>query len=302
MSIFSSIAIWIRVARLRTLPLSLSGIVIGSSAAYAVSSFDTTIFVLAVLTTISFQVLSNFANDYGDGVKGTDNKDRLGPQRGIQSGQIKPHTLRMAIWINSFISMLLTLLLVFVAFRSNFHSTLFFIVLGVLAIASAIFYTVGSKSYGYKGYGDVFVFVFFGLVSVIGSNYLFVKTIDFLLFLPATAVGMFSVAVLHLNNMRDVINDTNFGKNTLAVRLGTRKSNAYHVFLILIPMILTLVYAYLSSSPYCYLIILFLGMSLFGHLKRVLNRHSDMELDPELKKIAILTFLYACLVGVLINL
>lgn len=302
MSIFSSIAIWIRVARLRTLPLSLSGIVVGSSAAYAVSSFDPTIFVLAVLTTISFQVLSNLANDYGDGVKGTDNKDRLGPQRGIQSGQIKPHILRMAIWINSFISMLLTLLLVFVAFRSNSQSTLFFIALGALAIASAIFYTVGSKSYGYKGYGDVFVFVFFGLVSVIGSNYLFVKTIDFLLFLPATAVGMFSVAVLHLNNMRDVINDTNFGKNTLAVRLGTRKSNAYHVFLILTPMILTLVYAYLSSSPYCYLIVLFLGMPLFGHLKRVLNRHSEVELDPELKKIAILTFLYACLVGVLINL
>ena len=289
-------------ARLRTLPLSLSGIVVGSSAAYAVSSFDSTTFVLAVLTTISFQVLSNLANDYGDGVKGTDNKDRLGPQRGIQSGQINPHTLRMAIWINSFVSMLLTLLLVFVAFRSNFQSTLFFILLGVLAIASAIFYTVGSKSYGYKGFGDVFVFVFFGLVSVIGSNYLFVKTIDFLLFLPATAVGLFSVAVLHLNNMRDVINDTNFGKNTLAVRLGTRKSNAYHVFLILTPMILTLVYAYLSSSPYCYLIVLFLGIPLFSHLKRVLNRHSEMELDPELKNIAILTFLYACLFGVLINL
>jgi len=302
LSIFSSIAIWIRVARLRTLPLSLSGIVVGSSAAYAVSSFDTIIFVLAVLTTISFQVLSNFANDYGDGIKGTDNKDRLGPQRGIQSGQIKPHALRMAIWINSFISVLLTLLLVFVAFRSNFLSTLFFIGLGALAIASAIFYTVGSKSYGYKGYGDVFVFVFFGLVSVIGSNYLFVKTIDFLLFLPATAVGLFSVAVLHLNNMRDVINDTNFGKNTLAVRLGVRKSNAYHVFLIFTPIILTLAYAYLSSSPYCYLIVLFLGIPLFSHLKRVLNRHSEKDLDSELKKIAILTFLYACLFGVLINL
>jgi 1,4-dihydroxy-2-naphthoate octaprenyltransferase len=198
--------------------------------------------------------------------------------------------------------MLLTLLLVFVAFGSNVQSTLFFIVLGALAIASAVFYTVGSKAYGYKGFGDVFVFVFFGLVSVIGSNYLFVKTIDFLLFLPATAIGMFSVGVLHLNNMRDVSNDTNFGKNTLAVRLGVRKSNAYHVFLILTPIILTLIYAYLSSSPYCYLIVLFLGIPLFSHLKRVLNRHSEKDLDSELKKIAILTFLYACLFGVLINL
>ena len=302
MSIFSSIAIWIRVARLRTLPLSLSGIVVGSSAAYAISAFDLTIFLLAIFTTISFQVLSNLANDYGDGVKGTDNNDRVGPQRGIQSGQIKPHILRIVIWINSFVSMLLTLLLVFVAFGSNVQSTLFFIVLGALAIASAVFYTVGSKAYGYKGFGDVFVFVFFGLVSVIGSNYLFVKTIDFLLFLPATAIGMFSVGVLHLNNMRDVSNDTNFGKNTLAVRLGVRKSNAYHVFLILTPIILTLIYAYLSSSPYCYLIVLFLGIPLFSHLKRILNRHSEKDLDSELKKIAILTFLYACLFGVLINL
>jgi 1,4-dihydroxy-2-naphthoate octaprenyltransferase len=299
---FPSLGIWIRAARLRTLPLSVSGIVIGAALALDTLVFDWLIFILALLTTVSYQVLSNFANDYGDGVKGTDNKDRLGPKRGLQSGEIDPKKMRTAIWITSFIALCLTVLLVYISFRTDLEKISFFLGLGGLAIAAAIFYTIGSKAYGYKGLGDVFVFVFFGLVSVMGSYYLFSKSVDVLVLLPASAVGFLSVAVLNLNNMRDVSNDQNFGKNTLAVRLGTQKANAYHAFLIVTPLLATLLYAYLSGNMYANFIVLILLFPLLTHLKRVWRRSSEKDLDAELKKIALTTFFYACLLSVAINL
>ena len=299
---FPSLGIWIRAARLRTLPLSVSGIVIGAALALDTLVFDWLIFILALLTTVSYQVLSNFANDYGDGVKGTDNKDRLGPKRGLQSGEIDPKKMRTAIWITSFIALCLTVLLVYISFRTDLEKISFFLGLGGLAIAAAIFYTIGSKAYGYKGLGDVFVFVFFGLVSVMGSYYLFSKSVDVLVLLPASAVGFLSVAVLNLNNMRDVSNDQNFGKNTLAVRLGTQKANAYHAFLIVTPLLTTLLYAYLSGNMYANFIVLILLFPLLTHLKRVWRRSSEKDLDAELKKIALTTFFYACLLSVAINL
>ena len=299
---FPSIGIWIRAARLRTLPLSVSGIVIGAALALDTLVFDWLIFILAILTTVSYQVLSNFANDYGDGVKGTDNKDRLGPERGLQSGEIDPKKMRTAIWITSAIALCLTVLLVYISFRTDLEKISFFLGLGGLAIAAAIFYTIGSKAYGYKGLGDVFVFVFFGLVSVMGSYYLFSKSVDVLVLLPASAVGFLSVAVLNLNNMRDVSNDQNFGKNTLAVQLGTQKANAYHAFLIVTPLLTTLLYAYLSGNMYANFIVLILLFPLLTHLKRVWGRSSEKDLDAELKKIALTTFFYACLLSVAINL
>lgn len=302
MGAFPSLGIWIRAARLRTLPLSVSGIIIGAALALDNLVFDWLIFILALLTTVSYQVLSNFANDYGDGVKGTDNKDRLGPERGLQSGQIDPKKMRTAIWITSFIALCLTALLVYISFRTDLEKISFFLGLGGLAIAAAIFYTIGSKAYGYKGLGDIFVFLFFGLVSVMGSYYLFSKSVDVLLLLPAGAVGLLSVAVLNLNNMRDVSNDQNFGKNTLAVRLGTQKANAYHAFLIVTPLITTLLYAYLSGNMYANFIVLILLFPLLVHLKRVRARDSEKDLDAELKKIALTTFFYACLLSVAINL
>lgn len=302
MGISSSLGIWVRAARLRTLPLSVSGIIIGACLALDVSEFDIPIFLLALCTTISYQVLSNFANDYGDGIKGTDNENRLGPERGLQSGQIAPHKMRNAIWVGSFMALSLTLLLLYVAFRNDIKSASFFLALGGIAIVAAIFYTVGSKAYGYKGLGDVFVFVFFGLVSVIGSHYLFTKSLEVILFLPASAVGLFSVAVLNLNNMRDVENDQNFGKNTLAVRLGIRKANTYHTLLIFLSMTTTVLYAFLSGKVYVYFVVLFLLFPLLAHLKRVWTRSSEKDLDPELKKVALITFFYACIFGLAANL
>ena len=202
---------WIQAARVRTLPLSVSGILVGSF--YALSRptdevltptqvFNWSIFGLLLLTTIILQVLSNFANDYGDGVKGTDNEDRIGPKRAIQSGVISPKAMKRAIIIIAILTFASAALLVYKAFHFKyFYYSILFLALGIVAIASAIRYTVGKEAYGYKGYGDVFVFVFFGLVSTFGSYFMFAKEFNWLLLLPSVAIGFLSVGVLNLNNM-----------------------------------------------------------------------------------------------------
>jgi 1,4-dihydroxy-2-naphthoate polyprenyltransferase len=197
---------WIQAARLRTLPLSVSGILVGSLYALAnptddvltpTQVFSWTIFFFAMLTTLGFQILSNFANDYGDGIKGTDNEDRIGPMRAIQSGAISPAAMKRAMIITSVLTLASAVALIYFAFKdNNFAYSLFFLALGIVAIASAIRYTVGNSAYGYKGFGDIFVFVFFGLVSTLGVNFLYSKQLDWQLFLPATAIGLLSVGVI----------------------------------------------------------------------------------------------------------
>src|SRR6218665_592878 len=190
---------WIEAARVRTLPLSVSGIIVGSF--YALSRptdevltptqvFNWTTFGLLLLTTVGLQVLSNFANDYGDGVKGTDNDDRIGPKRAIQKGVITPAQMKRAIVITAVLTFASAVALIYNAFHFRyFLYSLIFLVLGIMAIASAIRYTVGTNAYGYRGYGDVFVFVFFGLVSTFGSYFMFAKELNFLLLLPSFAIG-----------------------------------------------------------------------------------------------------------------
>ena len=212
---------FIEAARLRTLPLSISGILIGTALAYAEGSFNWIICILALLTTIGFQVLSNFANDYGDGVKGTDNEDRIGPQRALQSGSISPDQMLNAIKITGFITFCIALLLIYFSFgRTHLNYFFLFLVFGLASIAAAIKYTMGKKAYGYSGYGDIFVFLFFGLLSVVGSYFLYTKSLDYTIFLPATSVGMLSVAVLNLNNMRDRASDEKANKRTFVVKIG----------------------------------------------------------------------------------
>ena len=167
-------SIWLSAIRLRTLPLSISGIIVAGCLAAYNGVFDWLIFLLAISVTLSSQILSNLANDYGDGVKGTDNNDRIGPQRVIQSGAITPKSMLNAIRLNVFVSIVLTLLLIFFAFgAADLLLILLFFTLGVLSVIAAIKYTVGDNAYGYKGLGDFFVFLFFGLVSVIGGYFLF---------------------------------------------------------------------------------------------------------------------------------
>ena len=286
--------------RLRTLPLSISGIIVASCLAEYNGVFDLKIFVLAILTTLSYQILSNLANDYGDGVKGTDNDDRIGPQRALQSGAITKDEMFNAIRINILISIVLTVGLVYYSFGSDhFLLALLFFGLAGLAVRAAVKYTVGNSAYGYRGRGDIYVFIFFGLVSVIGCYVLYAKQIDHVVILPAISIGLLSTAVLNLNNMRDIISDTKSNKITLAVKLGKENAKNYHYFLVGGAMFCAVLFGifYYTFSPFSLLfVIAFIPLSL--HLSKV-NKVSDPKnFDPELKKLALSTVLFSVLLGV----
>ena len=289
---------WIEAARVRTLPLSVSGIIVGSFYAMSQGMFNWNIVTFALLTTLGLQILSNFANDYGDGVKGTDNEDRVGPKRAIQSGVISPAAMKTAMVITSIITLAFAVLLIYFAFKESYLGySLFFLVLGVVAIASAIRYTVGSSAYGYRGYGDVFVFVFFGLVSTFGVYFMFSKSIDWLLLLPATAIGMLSVGVLNLNNMRDEESDKKAGKNTIVVKMGGTWAKHYHYFLLISAMALVVLFAFLKNFNFDQYIFVVAYFPIISHLITVYKNKNPKLLDPELKKLAISTFLLAVLLA-----
>lgn len=298
---------WIEAARLRTLPLSVSGIIVGSMYALAhptdnvltpTEVFNWRLFGFAILTTLGLQILSNFANDYGDGIKGTDNQDRVGPKRAIQSGVISPESMKRAIILTSVLTLISAIILIYYAFRdTNLGYSLFYLVLGILAIASAIRYTVGNSAYGYRGFGDVFVFVFFGLVSTLGVNFLYSKQLDLVLILPATAIGFLSVAVLNLNNMRDEASDRKSGKNTLVVKMGAANAKIYHYFLIVAAMVLILIFALLSDFHFDQYLFLIAYIPLTKHLVNVYKNQETRALDPELKKVALSTFALSVLLA-----
>ncbi|WP_407497295.1 1,4-dihydroxy-2-naphthoate octaprenyltransferase [Elizabethkingia anophelis] len=301
---------WIKAARLRTLPLSLSGIILGSLIAKwklnsVGESWDVWVFVLALVVTLLYQVLSNYANDYGDGVKGTDKK-RAGEAeaRAVASGKITAKQMRNAVILFSILSLAFTILLLYKAFFPGYIQAFYvFIGLGVACIFAAIGYTVGKRPYGYMGLGDVFVFVFFGLVSVMGSYYLFTKTFDWQMILPATAVGLFSVAVLNLNNMRDIESDAESGKHTLALKMGFKKAMIYEIILLQLPLILILTYmmVYEIRSYYAYIFII-LFLPLMALRRRIMETKEPKNLDPYLKQVAIMCFAMSLLTGIGLNL
>ena len=282
---------WIQAARLRTLPLSVSGIIVGSMYAMSQAMFNWKIVIFALTTTLGFQVLSNFANDYGDGIKGTDNADRIGPKRAIQSGTISPKAMKNAMIVTSILTLISAILLIYCSFKGNyFIYSLLFLVLGIAAIASAIRYTVGNTAYGYRGYGDLFVFVFFGLVSTVGVYFLFAKKIDWQLILPAIAIGFLSVGVLNLNNMRDEASDRKSNKNTIVVKIGAAKAKKYHFFLIISAMVLVVIFALIAHFRFDQYLFLLAYIPLVKHLVTVYKNQEPRSLDPELKKLALTTF------------
>ncbi len=294
---------YIKAARLRTLPLSISGIIVGcflgnASIDNTSSILQSSIFWLAILTTIGFQVLSNFANDYGDGVKGSD-KNRAGEARMVASGKLTPNQMKSAMIYTTIFSLVTALLLIYTAFgKDNFGYSLLFIGLGIAAIVAAIKYTVGNSAYGYKGFGDVFVFLFFGLLSVLGSYFLFTKTLQLDILLPAISVGLLSTAVLNLNNLRDRVEDIKNKKNTLVVKLGESNAKKYHYLLILISFLSATLYVIVNyNSPYQFLFLIPFGI-LFKHVIRVKNTTNLSDLDSELKVVALNTFLFAILFSV----
>jgi 1,4-dihydroxy-2-naphthoate octaprenyltransferase len=290
---------WLSAFRLRTLPLSISGIIVAGSLAEYNGFFDWLVFLLAILTTLSLQILSNIANDYGDGVKGTDNIDRVGPERALQSGKISANSMYEAIKINILISIGLSFFLILAAFgRNQFWLAMLFFGVGLLSIYAAIKYTIGNNAYGYKGLGDIFVFVFFGFVSVIGGYILFSRQIDHIVYLPACTIGLLSVAVLNLNNLRDVNSDRKANKNTLVVKMGFEKGKIYHYFLIGSAIVLSALFGILYYTSIFNLIFFVAYIPLIKHLATVYKNKEPRLLDPELKKLALTTFLLSILIAI----
>jgi len=289
---------WLQAARLRTLPLSLSGIVLGTFLAAKRGHSNWKITLLAVLTTIGFQVISNFANDYGDGVKGTDNATRIGPERALQSGAISPKQMLFAIRLTSFITFLVALALIYSAFGlENILYIMLFLFLGIAAIIAAIKYTMGKNPYGYSGFGDIFVFLFFGLLAVLGTYFLYVKDLNLLLLLPASSIGLLSTAVLNLNNMRDINSDKASNKNTLVVKMGLLKAKRYHVIIVVLALLFAVLYSLLTFQNLQQFIYLIAYLPILKHLSFVKHNTAPIKFDPELKKLALSTFLLAFLFG-----
>ena len=303
---------WIKAARLRTLPLSISGIIMGSFIArwkllQNGETWDITIFALALLVTLLYQVLSNYANDYGDGVKGSD-KNRIGEaeQRAVASGKISASQMRNAVILFALLSLVTTFYLLYKAFFPDFIKEFYtFIGLGVACILAAIGYTVGKKPYGYLGLGDLMVFIFFGLVSVCGSYFLFTKTFDWYMLLPASAIGLLSAAVLNLNNLRDIENDEKSGKKTLALRLGFKNAMIYEMVILMLPPILVLIYMMmngLQEQGKYYAFIFFITVFPLTALRRkMMEVKEPKELDPFLKQVGIITLLMSVLVAFGLN-
>ena len=287
---------WINTARIETIPLSISGIIIGSFYSFYLNKFDIIIFLLAILTAISYQVLSNFANDYGDGILGTDD-NRIGPKRSIASGQISVSELKKGIIISVFISISLSYFLIKYSFGTNYYLILVFLLLSILSVTAAIKYTIGKTPYGYKGFGDIFVFIFFGLISVMGSSFLFIQYLEFKILFLAISLGLLCVGVLNLNNIRDIDNDSKMNKRTLATRLGFKYSKFYHYLLISISIIVTIIWSLDFPFSYGHLLIFSSLAPLLAHTYNVYIASNSLAFKPLLKQLALSTFLYSILIA-----
>ncbi|HAU5545153.1 TPA: 1,4-dihydroxy-2-naphthoate polyprenyltransferase [Proteus mirabilis] len=282
---------WLESLRPKTLPLGLIAIVTGSALAYWTGHFELPIALLAILTAGTLQILSNLANDYGDAVKGTDTEERLGPLRGMQKGVITPAQMKKALIINVIISCVSGIALIIVACKKP-EDAIGFLVMGLLAIVAAITYTVGKRPYGYMGLGDISVLIFFGWLSVIGTYYLQANAFNIVTLLPATACGLLSVAVLNINNMRDLESDIQAGKNTLAVRLGASGSRIYHTCVIAIAIICLIVFTLIYMHRWTAWLFLLAVPMLLLHIKRVNADLSGEAMRPLLEhmvKAALLT-------------
>ncbi len=289
----SKIKIWIQAFRLRTLPLALSSTFVGSFLSYAHEAFRWQVFILAVLTTLFLQILSNLANDYGDAVKGTD-KERIGPERVTQSGKVSHRAIRRMIVVFVLLSLASGTALIFIGLdHLPIKNIIIFFVLGFSAIYAAIKYTVGKNPYGYVGLGDIFVYLYFGLIGVCGTFYLHAGFFDPWIILPASSIGLFSSGVLNINNLRDVTSDARNGKRTLVVRIGVKAAKIYHLVIVAFAIVLSIIYTIMFFRSPIQLLFMLTIPFLLKDIKVVMQNTVPLELNKELKKLALTTFLFS---------
>ncbi|OWV28029.1 1,4-dihydroxy-2-naphthoate polyprenyltransferase [Halomonas campaniensis] len=291
---------WLLAARPRTLPLACASILLGTGLAASVDAFNGAVLVLALLTAIALQVLSNLANDYGDAASGADDDQRIGPTRAVSSGLLSAETMRKGMVVAALTAALLGLLLLVAAFGNQWGQILIFILLGAAALLAAVTYTVGlgGTPYGYRGFGDIAVFIFFGLLGVLGTYYLHVQQLSWLPFLPAAACGLLATAVLNVNNVRDIESDARNGKITLAVRLGRTKAISYHWALLGLALLLTLIYLVALPVPWVGWSCLLVAKPLTDAARTLSHTRDGTVLTNMLKKTAISTLLYSVLLSI----
>ena len=286
----------IRSMRLRTLPLSTAGIALGIMLACAEHKVAWYVIVLTVLTTVSLQILSNMSNELGDWLSGVDGQGREGPKYGIEGGGLTEDQMRSCIRIMVLACCILGLGMIRASFKTILRiESECLVVLGAAAIWAAMHYTLGEKPYGYRGLGDIFVFIFFGLVPVAGGYYVCAQTLDFTTLIPGAAIGLFSVGVLNVNNIRDMKSDAGT-RITVPIKLGEHRAKVYHTILIAGGWMLMLLFTVLFTKgwlPYLYILTLPLYVK---HIAGVWKR-SGRELDPMLPMLVISTFIFALLAG-----
>lgn len=290
---------WIKAARLRTLPLAMSGILMGAALSYFDEGFNSRVTFLAIVTALFIQIFSNFANDFGDSQKGTDNQHRVGPQRTVQSGEITSSQMKVGMAVLIVLSLASGIWLVAEGTKGLDPTTfLVFLAFGIVALIAAYRYTAGNNPYGYAGLGDVAVFLFFGILPVAGTYFLNTHQLTPKVFLPAVSIGLFSTGVLNLNNMRDIENDRNSGKKTVVVRMGSTNSRVYHTSLIALGWLAAVWFIALRmQSVFQILFILTLPLFIID-LVRINRIQEPRLLDPFLKKLSIATLLFTVLFGI----
>ncbi|MGA0559921.1 1,4-dihydroxy-2-naphthoate polyprenyltransferase [Larkinella sp. VNQ87] len=290
---------WLAAARPRTLPLALASIILGSFLASSAGQFSWKIAILASLTTIFLQILSNFANDYGDAVSGKDTAERVGPRRAVATGMITKEAMLRGIIVTAVLALISGIWLL-VESLQNASAQVFWIFLGLgfLCIGAAIAYTNGKRPYGYSGFGDIAVLLFFGWVGVLGTYFLHTLSFDPLLLLPATSVGLLATGVLNINNIRDIETDAKTGKYSIPVRLGRARAIRYHWLLLVGSMICAVVYTLLlGAAGLSWLYVLAFPLFVLNG-RAVANHQKPGELNPRLGQLALSTLLFVLLWGV----
>jgi 1,4-dihydroxy-2-naphthoate polyprenyltransferase len=294
----ASLKSWVKAARLRTLPLAVSGILMGAALAGLDEGFNLKVTLQAIVTALLIQIFSNFANDYGDFEKGTDNDSRVGPRRTVQGGEITPAQMRGGMIVLALLSLASGIWLVAEGTKGLSLSVFgIYIALGVLALIAAFKYTAGRNPYGYAGLGDLAVFLFFGLLPVVGAYFLNTHQVSWQIFLPAISIGLFSTGVLNLNNMRDVENDRTSGKNTMVVRMGSSKSKIYHSWLILTGMATAIIFVAINGKSTIQWLFLISFPLFINDLIQISKIASPKKIDPFLKKLSLSTLLFTALFG-----
>jgi 1,4-dihydroxy-2-naphthoate octaprenyltransferase len=282
---------WVIASRPKTLPAALVPVVIGGIMAYGDGVFHGLSVFIALLCALLIQVATNFVNDYADFKKGTDDSERIGPLRVTQAGLVTPAQMKRAIYFTFIITILLSLYLVY---RGGWP----IVVIGVLSILSGIMYTAGPYSLGYLGLGDLFVLIFFGPVAVAGTYYVQALSVNWIVILAGFGPGFISVAILTVNNLRDIHGDRKSGKKTLAVRFGASFAMKEYYYCLLMAAIIPVI-VFLVSGSYKYLsLTLALLFFIPGVLKVI---HSQMD-GPSLNNALAFTGKLLLIYGILFSL